>query len=66
MFNRFIKHHTLGTANEEGSGLGLAICKNLIELHKGKIAVKSVENQGSDFYFILPKNALAESVDYVP
>lgn len=35
-----------------GSGLGLAIVKNIIDLHNGKISVKS-EN-GCEFTIILP------------
>jgi len=37
-----------------GSGLGLAITKSLIELHGGKIWLKSVAGQGSTFFFSLP------------
>ncbi len=39
----------------EGTGLGLAICKKIIELHHGKIEVKSKVGEGSCFYIYLPK-----------
>jgi len=38
-----------------GSGLGLAIAKLLVELHSGKIWLKSTIGEGSSFFFSLPK-----------
>ncbi len=37
-----------------GSGLGLAICKQLVDLMKGDIGLKSAENQGAIFWFSIP------------
>jgi len=43
-----------GGRRHAGSGLGLAIAKFLVELHGGKIWLKSTVGQGSSFTFSLP------------
>jgi signal transduction histidine kinase len=44
-----------GTNNEAGLGLGLIICKTLVEIQGGEIWFESTQNQGTTFYFTLPK-----------
>jgi DNA-binding response OmpR family regulator len=39
-----------------GSGIGLAHAKELINIHKGEISVKSNEHEGSEFIITLPRN----------
>jgi len=50
----FQPHHRLKGETSEGLGLGLALCKMLVELHGGKIWVKSSIGRGSTFGFSLP------------
>ncbi len=47
-FSQIDKHDT---RLYEGTGLGLSICKELAELHGGKINMKSKPNKGSSFWF---------------
>lgn len=52
IFDRF--HRVQSTASLAGTGLGLPIAKELIELHKGTIAVESAEGKGCTFAIRLP------------
>lgn len=51
VFEKFYKE----TPSAYGSGIGLAICKNIVQIHKGKIWVESQgKGMGSRFKFTLP------------
>lgn len=54
VFDRFYRIDTERTKNLVSTGLGLAIAKELVEAHGGRIAVTSIEKEGSCFKIMLP------------
>jgi len=61
----FDKFYQLGSTTRgvrEGTGLGLAITKNLVEMHGGRIELKSAPGEGSRFQFFLPRNGLESPI----
>ena len=51
----FKKFEQIGEAQANSTGLGLSITKELIKLHKGKIAINSELDKGSIFKITLPQ-----------
>lgn len=53
IFNRFYRIEKAGNASREGTGIGLYFVKKLVELHRGRIELKS-SNKGSEFIICIP------------
>ncbi|NPV60306.1 MAG: hypothetical protein HPY75_11705 [Actinobacteria bacterium] len=54
IFERFRRAENQGLSGITGTGLGLAIVKHLVELHGGKVTVRSELGKGSTFTVYVP------------
>jgi signal transduction histidine kinase len=59
VFNQFEQVENADTRQNPGTGLGLSISRWLIDLHGGRMWLKSDLGQGSTFYFTLPRVQVA-------
>lgn len=57
VFDRFQQIERYPRQPQVGAGLGLAICRELVEMHGGKIWVESTVGRGSNFMFTIPLNS---------
>ena len=55
IFERFYRVDKARSRSVGGTGLGLAIVKHILEAHSSAVEVKSVLNEGSEFFFKLKK-----------
>lgn len=55
VFDRFFRASNVVKSDTEGNGLGVYLVKSIIESSGGKIWFKSKENEGTTFWFSLPK-----------
>jgi signal transduction histidine kinase len=54
IFDRFYQVQPHMRRDYEGIGIGLSIVKDLVQLHKGRIWARSVQDEGSEFFVALP------------
>ncbi|WP_294290849.1 ATP-binding protein [uncultured Chryseobacterium sp.] len=54
IFERYYRAKDIQSTSIAGFGIGLYLCKEIIELHHGRIEVQSSPDQGSVFSFVLP------------
>ena len=54
IFEKFVQLESAYTKKESSTGLGLTITKELVEMHKGRISIKSAVNQGATFIVKIP------------
>lgn len=54
IFERFRQVNSPHSSHRQGTGLGLSIVKSYVELHEGKMNLKSQMGKGSDFTVDLP------------
>ncbi|MCH8486426.1 MAG: PAS domain-containing sensor histidine kinase [Candidatus Cyclonatronum sp.] len=56
LFEPGTRYNRSGTNGEQSAGLGLILCKEIVDLHKGSLSVKSSPGNGSVFTVKLPCN----------
>lgn len=67
IFERFHQSKNKSVETTDGTGIGLTLCKEFVELHEGKICVRSNNNHGSVFVVLLPvKNEPESMPDITP
>ena len=54
LFERFTKARRPGLRGEQTTGLGMVLCQTIVDWHQGKLAVQSVEGQGTTVTVELP------------
>ncbi len=66
IFERFAQVDSSVSRKFEGAGIGLALAKEIAEMHKGRISVKSAEGKGACFIMTFPYKDSIETKDNEP
>ena len=54
LFTPFFRADNAETREVNGTGLGLVICKQIVELHGGKMTLRSARGSGTSFQVQIP------------
>ncbi len=66
LFERFYRGSAGYASKAPGTGLGLSICKEIVDLHRGRITVESIPRRGSTFTVWLPYTAEPHQEEHDP
>jgi signal transduction histidine kinase/CheY-like chemotaxis protein len=65
IFDKFYQSNSNQEIATKGAGLGLDLCKKIVEIHHGKIAVKSQLNKGTEIsFFLMLDRASLDNISY--